>query len=60
MLIAAKMLFAKNCKSEIVPTVIEWQVKCQYVLLMNKLQQFKDAVVDNWKLQYVQISGAMV
>lgn len=32
---------AKNWKTEEVPTVFEWWVRCQYLLLMNKLTAIK-------------------
>lgn len=38
---AAKTLIAKYWKMEGIPTVYERQVKCQYLLLMNKLTAIK-------------------
>lgn len=37
LLIAAKLLVAQKWKSLVVPTIYEWQSKCQHLLLMNKL-----------------------
>lgn len=45
MLIAAKLIIVKNWKSDFILTVREWQVKCQYVLLIGKLtaiQRFRN------------------
>lgn len=36
-MIGAKILIAKYWKSDIVPTKREWQMKCQYILVMSLL-----------------------
>lgn len=41
LLVSAKMLIAKYWKSQSTPTVHEWQIKCQYTLLMHKLTVIK-------------------
>lgn len=40
-LVAAKMLIAKNWKSTKVSSIQEWRIKSQYTLLMNKLSAIK-------------------
>lgn len=41
MLIAAKLVIAQNWKAETVPSIGGWHMKCQYLLLMNKLTVVK-------------------
>lgn len=41
LLVQAKILIAKYWKSQTIPTESEWQIKCQYSLLMNKLTAIK-------------------
>lgn len=44
LLLAAKMLIAKNWKTQIVPTIHAWHMKCHYVLLMNKQSAMKSVI----------------
>lgn len=41
LLVAVKILIAKNSKSPTVPIVYEWRTKCHYVFLMTKLSAIK-------------------
>lgn len=43
LLVADKSLITKYWKSQLIPTIHEWQIKCQYSLLMHKLTAIKGA-----------------
>lgn len=43
LLVAAKILVAKNWKSQITATINEWRIPCHWLLLMNKLTAIKSA-----------------
>lgn len=40
-LVSAKMIIAKHWKSQLMPSIQEWQNKCQYTLLTHKLTAIK-------------------
>lgn len=43
LLVAAKILIAKTWKTVVIQTVYEWCVKCQFLLLMNKLNAIPES-----------------
>lgn len=50
-LLVAKSLTAKNWKSEVVPTLYDWRVRCQHMLFMSIVNtQNKDMLFISSKL----------
>lgn len=41
LLVVVKLLIAQYWKSKLVTSIKEWRIKCQYLLLMNKLTAIK-------------------
>lgn len=46
LLITVKLLIAQKWRSEEVSNIHEWRVKCQYMLLMRKLTEIRQGLLE--------------